>query len=77
MLVEARTNKRRNVQSADLQASQMESSARARASLQLNRVLQRYEQAQSELQREREKVKEALLDSRNMAEVSMQVRVLF
>ena len=36
-------------------------------------MLQRYQQAQTALQREREKVKEALLDSRNMAEVSMQV----
>jgi len=34
-------------------------------------VLQRYQTAQSALEREREKVKEALLESRNLAEVSM------
>ena len=42
------------------------------ARAQLKQVLQRYQQAQTALQRERDKVKEALLDSRNMAEVSMQ-----
>jgi len=44
----------------------------ANLTTQLKQVLQRYQQAQTALQRERDKVKEALLDSRNMAEVSMQ-----
>mmetsp|Transcript_41167 Transcript_41167/g.68455 ORF Transcript_41167/g.68455 Transcript_41167/m.68455 type:complete len:643 (-) Transcript_41167:259-2187(-) len=44
----------------------------ANLTAQLKQVLQRYQQTQTSLQRERDKVKEALLDSRNMAEVAMQ-----
>ena len=39
---------------------------------QVKKSEQRHQQAQAALQREREKVKEALLGSRNMAEMSMQ-----
>ena len=43
----------------------------ANLSAQLKQALQRCQVAQSALEREREKVKEALLQSRNLAEVSM------
>jgi len=44
----------------------------ANLTAQLKQVLQRYQAAQSSLERERDKVKEALMESRNLAEVSMQ-----
>mmetsp|Transcript_57707 Transcript_57707/g.132486 ORF Transcript_57707/g.132486 Transcript_57707/m.132486 type:complete len:736 (-) Transcript_57707:343-2550(-) len=47
----------------------------ANLSAQLKQTLQRYQQTQTALQRERDQVKEALLDSRNMAEVSMHFSV--
>jgi len=43
----------------------------ANLTAQLKQVLQRYQGAQTSLERERDKVKKALMESRNLAEVSM------